>query len=90
MAMDIQHAAILLSRYDRAAEAAAAAGLNHDNRGPALVATCLSFGTVMLIVLSARIYCRAVLLKKMGADDWCMILAAVRNYLLGILVVERK
>ncbi|KAH8150906.1 uncharacterized protein LAJ45_05088 [Morchella importuna] len=76
--MDIQHAAILLSRYDRAAEAAAAAaGLNHDNRGPALVATCLSFGIVMLIVLSARIYCRAVLLKKMGADDWCMVFAAI-------------
>lgn len=46
--------------------------------GPKLLAIGISLLVFTFLVLSGRIYCRAVLLKKMGVDDWCMIFAMVR------------
>ena len=46
-----------------------------------LLPACIVLAVVSLIAVSLRFYARAVILKKVGADDW-MILAAM-VYLLG-------
>jgi ABC-type amino acid transport system permease subunit len=48
-----------------------------ENRGPRLLITGITLMVIAVLVLSGRIYCRAVLLRRMGSDDWCMILATV-------------
>lgn len=48
-----------------------------ENRGPRLLITGITLMVIAVLVLTGRIYCRAVLLRRMGSDDWCMILATV-------------
>ncbi|UKZ82889.1 hypothetical protein TrVFT333_010689 [Trichoderma virens FT-333] len=49
--------------------------LNHDNRGPQLLAVNIFFGIVALITVILRGYTRAFIVKAFGADDWLMFAA---------------
>lgn len=69
--MDSEPLHILLERASSPSERDA------ENRGPSLVVTGVLLLTIAVLVLSGRVYCRAVLVRRMGPDDWCMIFATV-------------
>lgn len=52
-----------------------------QNHGPRLLVTAILLMSITLLVVCGRVYCRAFLLKRMGIDDWCMILATVGDLL---------
>lgn len=62
--------------------------LNAQNQASTFMGSVISLFVLMIIFIVTRIYCRAVLLRKMGGDDWCMIFAAVRNTSFGIDLVS--
>lgn len=51
-----------------------------DNHGGQLVGAALTLIIVTLIVVTLRVYCRAYLMRAMGADDYCIIVATVGGY----------
>ena len=53
---------------------------NSDNHGGQLVGSALTLIIIAIIVVVIRVYCRAHLLHAMGADDYCIIVATVRDY----------
>jgi hypothetical protein len=69
--MDPEPLHILLERASSSSER------DEENRGPSLVLTGVLLLTIATLVVSGRIYCRAVLIRRMGPDDWCMIFATV-------------
>ncbi|KAH8154677.1 uncharacterized protein LAJ45_01206 [Morchella importuna] len=69
--MDSEPLHILLERASSPSERDA------ENRGPSLVVTGVLLLTIAVLVLSGRVYCRAVLVRRMGPDDWCMIFATI-------------
>ncbi|CUS09394.1 unnamed protein product [Tuber aestivum] len=48
-----------------------------DNDSAQLVGSATALAVLMGLVMITRIYCRAYLLRSMGADDWTMIVASV-------------
>jgi len=48
-----------------------------DDNSSQLMASAITLLTFVFLVVSMRVYCRAYLLRNMGADDWTMIAAAV-------------
>ncbi|KAH0611867.1 uncharacterized protein H6S33_011132 [Morchella sextelata] len=69
--MDPEPLHILLERASSSSER------DEENRGPSLVLTGVLLLTIATLVVSGRIYCRAVLIRRMGPDDWCMIFATI-------------
>ncbi|RPB04623.1 hypothetical protein L873DRAFT_1665816 [Choiromyces venosus 120613-1] len=51
---------------------------NHDDDSPRLMGSAITLIVLTGLVVITRIYCRAYLVRSMGADDWTMIIAAVR------------
>ncbi|KAI0023094.1 hypothetical protein F4780DRAFT_127665 [Xylariomycetidae sp. FL0641] len=51
--------------------------LNHDNRGPQLLAVDYSFLVISIISMSLRVYVRCFMVKKFGLDDWTMLFATI-------------
>jgi len=47
-----------------------------DNSGQ-LMGSAITLTIFVFLVVAMRVYCRAYLLRNMGADDWTMIAAAV-------------
>lgn len=56
--------------------------VNPETRGPALLIVELTILPLALIILILRLYVRTMLLKNSGWDDWLMVGAAVRSFLL--------
>jgi len=48
-------------------------------RNHAMVVNTFLWTILALVVVGLRIYTRAVLVKKVGYDDWLMLSAMVRN-----------
>lgn len=51
--------------------------LSKHSLGPELIVVSAALTAVSLITVTARLYTRAVLLGFVGADDYCILLAAV-------------
>ncbi|RPB05105.1 hypothetical protein L873DRAFT_1798070 [Choiromyces venosus 120613-1] len=50
---------------------------DNDHDSARLIGSAITLIVLMGLVVITRIYCRAYLLRNMGADDWTMIIAAV-------------
>ena len=50
-----------------------------DNHGGQLLGSALTLIIITVLVVIIRVYCRAYLLHTMGADDYCIIIATVRD-----------
>jgi hypothetical protein len=48
-------------------------------RNYALVVTMFLFTSLAFIILVARLYTRAIIVRRMGADDYLMVAAFVRS-----------
>lgn len=56
---------------------------SQDSLGPELIVVSAVLTAVSLIAVTSRLYTRAVLLGFVGADDYCLLLAAVCMFGLG-------
>jgi len=54
-----------------------------DNNSAQLIVSSIILLTAVYLVVTIRVYCRAYLLRNMGADDWTMVAAAVSMSRLG-------
>lgn len=58
--------------------------LPHDNRGYVLISAVVVVVSIASLSTALRIYTRACLLKKVGADDYLALLALVSFYRLSV------
>lgn len=79
MAVMLGFASSLLERSTAEGTTVIDHGLDSQDTGSRLLASVIPLMIIMIIIMAARIYCRAFLLRKMGWDDWCMVLAAVSD-----------
>lgn len=56
----------------------------HDNRGYVLISAVIVVVSIASLSTALRIYTRACLLKKVGADDYLALLALVNFYRLSV------
>ncbi|KAI0544972.1 hypothetical protein F4679DRAFT_562986 [Xylaria curta] len=56
------------------------------NRGAGLVVVAWILGAIGSSLLAMRIYTRAVIIKKIGWDDWTMVLAVALALVTGVIV----
>lgn len=54
-------------------------------RGPMFIAVALTLLPIATIFVSLRFYCRAVLVKSVGVDDWIMLAAMIATWALGVV-----
>lgn len=48
------------------------------NKGPGILAVTWVETSIGLLVLGARLYTRARIVRNVGWDDWCIVFATVR------------
>lgn len=58
------------------------------SNAPALLAQTVPFFGVAALVVFARCYVRAVMLRAFGRDDWTMLLAMVSSNALSIVILS--
>lgn len=58
--------------------------LPHDNRGYVLIIAVVVVVSIASLSTALRIYTRACILKKVGADDYLALLALVSFYRLSV------
>ncbi|KAI5848001.1 hypothetical protein BZA05DRAFT_117567 [Tricharina praecox] len=56
---------------------AAAMGLPDDNRGPLLATTTIALSALALLIVSTRVYGRAFIMRILGRDDYCIVIATM-------------
>lgn len=53
--------------------------MSHENRGPQVMGIASSFLALTTIAIALRCYCRALVAKCFGLDDWLAVAAWVSN-----------
>ncbi|KAH7008820.1 hypothetical protein EDB80DRAFT_717523 [Ilyonectria destructans] len=60
----------------------------HESRKSTIIAIVSSVLTVAFLLVSMRVYTRAVLLRNFGFDDWCCIFAFISTLACGALIAQ--
>jgi hypothetical protein len=55
-----------------------------ENRGPELEAVCVVLLATAVVAVALRCYTRVGIVKAFGLDDWTMLFATVRVYLVVV------
>lgn len=55
--------------------------LAHDDLGPHILAAGFTTWAIAFICVALRMWTRTVIVKKLGASDWCIVFALVRGRL---------
>lgn len=53
--------------------------LLNETNAPLVIGTAIGFVCATAIFVTGRFYTRGVLLRSIGKDDWCMLIATVRS-----------
>ncbi|RMZ72390.1 integral membrane [Pyrenophora seminiperda CCB06] len=51
----------------------------HENKGPAILATCSSLTAVATLFVAARLYVRVSILSRVGLDDWLIVISLTKD-----------
>lgn len=57
-----------------------------DDKGPMIIAVCWTFTVLALLFVSARLYVRAIIHNKLGADDYIIIFSCVSTLPLNMAI----
>jgi len=49
----------------------------HQNKGPAVLATCITLTALSTLFVAARLYVRIRILSRVGLDDWLIVISLV-------------
>lgn len=58
----------------------------YENIGPATAAAQMALATIMVILVSIRLFHRRFIIKSVGLDDWCIIASTLSS--LGMVTVH--
>lgn len=61
-----------------------------ENRGPQILAVCGSLVGFSLVIVIFRLYVRAKVVQRIGADDWTIVAAMVCSHLHNVCVNDAR